>query len=521
MEVPRLEVLAAVEFLIRRLAVLRIDPSSAVVHYLTSRPQRACHVRLAVETATAGHQERLTAVATNALAFGAFAAMAADCLAAPTIAQAATNLERICDLSDATEPPQPALIDSTGMTWRESGRPRIQARRQSGLVDAIDLTGRATRMTPTERMAFRTASPIPRRPAPPSTPTAPWPHSRTRAPVLPSSCIPQSMWPTVMEQLPRATVKKTGAWEVVASMILIRLGTFARWAPIALDLDLPASFAATPGAVLSRLVQSEMLDESLFVLDGLHQWLEDHHPPIDYARRRRLFADLTDPGPQWRTALADHGIVATDRRRRLLGHALYERITGSDARLRRCHPIPAGEQRVAYNEFRMTAVPLLADYLDAQARILLEYHDVDEPVRWEPVFDYDGGWSGSPAGPDRPSVGDQRRTTTVTPTDVDAVVHSLATSGRHDALLVDLISHARGDTILLGPQTDATLELYALSPDDIWEIADTGLQVLTRLGHTFGPAIDLDHWDGRSTTETNAPTTATSRPREERPDDVG
>lgn len=490
LDVPRGEAIEALSFLVRQMSVLAIDVEQAVVQNLGS-PLKLCEHPPSV-TVQRTSQQRLAAIDADAYTFATMATIAVDCLSAPSLIHAAADLERYRDLRRTTD--QASDADNLGSgTWRQPAAARSQSRRRSGLVDAIDLAGQATDMTPTEHMAFRTQNPIPRRPRLPGVATEPWPQFLTRHPDLGAANIPQVLWSTVMKQLPSPTHKDTGAREIVAAMTLVRIGTFQRWAPIALQLSLPATLARTPNAVLSRLVEANMFEETLYVLDGLHQWLENEPPPIDYGRRRHLFAHILDPGEHWRTACLDAGVIPTERRRRFLGHALFELLTGSDARCRQSNPIPSGEQRVAYKTFRSLEFGKLDDYLHSQAERLLAENGIAEPVTWEPGFDPDEGWYGN-----NEAKATRKATLTESGQGTSAardLINAIATTGQHDSILTDLVAYARDRPIVCGPGSELTDPgLYARTGDR-WSLGPAGVTALGHLAYTFGPTVDLSLWD--------------------------
>lgn len=488
LEVPHHEALAALSFIIRRLVAGAADLDHAVVHNLG--PTRKLCDRPPTISAHMTVIERLSTLTADSHLFATMTTAAVDCLSAPTLRQAGTDFERYLDLRQTH---RADASDEIGHgTWRETAAARGQARRRSGLIDAIELTGRAPEMTATERICFRTQSQIPRRPA---VSARVWPHTLTNEPELSGTHVPQTLWPTVMRQLPIATGKDTGAWATVAAMTLLRIGTYKRWAPIALQLALPAAFCRTPNMVLARLRDADMFDEALYVLDGLHHWLECSPPPIDYSRRRRVLSTVNDPGDDWSTACTEAGVVPTERRRRFLGFALYELVTGSDARWRREHPIPAGEQRTAYKKFRAVELGRFTDYLHEQAAQLLRQFGIAEPVAWSPHFDPDDGWYATQIG--SPSLARHRNRERRT--DHPDLTDSLANGGHQDAILADLVAHARTGRIIVGPQRDHDIPAPYVRESGRWTLDATGQRAEADLIHTFGPTIDLSIWDDTTT----------------------
>lgn len=354
-------------------------------------------------------------------------------------------------------------------------------------------------MKPSEKLAFRMQNQVPRYPPGPDPAATPvWPHASTSA--LHARSVPQTLWRSAIDQLPRATEQDTGALETVASMMMLRLGTFTRWNPIAVQLALPASFARTSHAVMSRMVQADMFDETLYVLDQLHDCLCATTPPIDYARRRWVFRDLHEPGRGWRQACKAAGIVATERRQQFLGQLLYELLTGSDARFRIYHALPAGEVRVAYKQFSQVLPAELHDFLLLQAEKQLLRHRINEPISWQPTFDYDDGWRAPPpnlerqlAGWESPSRRDTLRQTSREHTFqqlLDAI-----TDGNADSALVDIIAVANLGLLVRGPQLALAVEdLYAVTGNR-WTLGSVGAELKNRLQHTLGSEINLSVWE--------------------------
>lgn len=312
--------------------------------------------------------------------------------------------------------------------------------------------------------------------------------------------MPQTLWRSVIDQLPRATEQDTGALETVVSMMMLRLGTFTRWNPTAVQLALPASFARTSHAVMRRMVQADMFDETLYVLDQLHDCLCATTPPIDYARRRWVFRDLHEPGRGWRQACKAAGIVATERRQQFLGQLLYELLTGSGARLRIYHALPAGEVRVAYKQFSQMLPAELHDFLLLQAEKQLLRHRINEPISWQPTFDYDDGWRGPPPNLQRQLPGwtsPSRRDTLRQSSRERTFQHVLdaVTTGDADEVLIDVIAMVSIGKLMRGPRLELAFEdLYEVDGHR-WVFGDVGVEVAKLLQHTLGDAIDVAHWE--------------------------
>lgn len=120
-------------------------------------------------------------------------------------------------------------------------------------------------------------------------------------------------------------------------MLLAKVGSTRAWSLIALDLGLPAAFATTPPALVTRLRRTGTLDTFLSALDDLATRLEDDPPPVDYSARRCAAADQRRISRALQTTKADlHDEIAgpgTDDR--VLTALVWQTYTGGDARF---HP---------------------------------------------------------------------------------------------------------------------------------------------------------------------------------------
>lgn len=500
--VPRHEVLIGLTQLFRRLVILHIDTTIAMVHNLGTPRRVSCGIDRPSQPMPS--QSILAATTSDAALFGEIATMAVDCLAAPTLSAAAHNIERYTDLGQHNGAPPTGPADEL-YEWRHD-TPRVQTRASSGLIEAIDLSGRDD-YTPTDQLTFRVYNPVPRRPRPAGATGTKWPHTDQQPPT--PRHIPQRLWTNVYAQLPQHNQQDTGALPIVAAMMLARLGTYTRWNPLALQFALPASFSRTPQSVMASLSAHDMFAETVMVLDALTECLMTEPPPIDYARRRWTFRNVIDPGRGWRQACRDAHIIATDRRRLFLGHALYELLTGSDARFRLDHALPAGEQRSAYKQFCALEAPKLEAFLRRKAERLLLFHRIDEPVYWQPEFDYDDGWTSPPPSLDRqlPGWNSPSRRDTLRRSSRDHTTHHLlhtfATTADADRVIADLISYARTNNIALGPTLDIAIEGLYRVDNDRWVLDDLGLELLTHLQHAFGADVDLTKWDPPQTLVTD------------------
>lgn len=137
---------------------------------------------------------------------------------------------------------------------------------------------------------------------------------------------------------------------------------------------------------LAGLTRHQDGADVLHTLILLADHLDVHGAPIDYARRRALFA-ARSPFIDVQTWL--------DLQRRLRSnpsldavHAqrwLFHTLTGSPAHLAHPDIAPATPvQRQQYQRFRWRILPPEAKLLHRTAQNLLEEHTIDEPVQWAP-----------------------------------------------------------------------------------------------------------------------------------------
>ncbi|WP_329450845.1 hypothetical protein OG894_12810 [Streptomyces sp. NBC_01724] len=137
---------------------------------------------------------------------------------------------------------------------------------------------------------------------------------------------------------------------------------------------------------LAGLTRHQDGADVLHTLILLADHLDVHGAPIDYARRRALFA-ARSPFIDVQTWL--------DLQRRLRSnpsldavHAqrwLFHTLTGSPAHLAHPDIAPATPvQRQQYQRFRWRILPPEAELLHRTAQNLLEEHTIDEPVQWAP-----------------------------------------------------------------------------------------------------------------------------------------
>ncbi|WP_405467201.1 TniQ family protein [Streptomyces canus] len=138
--------------------------------------------------------------------------------------------------------------------------------------------------------------------------------------------------------------------------------------------------------LLADLTRRSDCADVLHALILLADHLDTHGSPIDYARRRTLFATrprFIDP-QSWR-----------DLQRRLRSNHspdvaqaqrwIFHTLTGSPPYLAHSDIAPATHaQRQQYQRFRWRILPAEAELLTHTARALLDEHGIDEPVQWSP-----------------------------------------------------------------------------------------------------------------------------------------
>lgn len=369
-----------------------------VVHHGVAAPTRLLAQLELPETSRRSGIAELADIAGAAQTFGAHVAVALDVLRAPSIRSAAGTLERLAD--------SVAFADGEDESLRARlERMNRQTRIPAPLVQAISLRAQGVTMTAAESVSFRTGGPIPLHPSVLISHAITTHHGDSIAagtPThLPAHFVPQVIWPSVQAILPRTTRQNTAAFGVASAMVLVRCGTFTRWKIVAARLEVPVTMIAGVRAQLARQRSAGTFDSYLSTLDQVLTVLIETPPPINYARRRHIFADLDTVGRRGFTrACRTAGLAVTDRRRRFAGLRLWELLTGGDIRTRPAHLStrdPA--DRNAYGAFVLREATDLTAFFQWEAERLLLSHRIDEPVWWEPDFDPDTDQWRSPQDP--------------------------------------------------------------------------------------------------------------------------
>lgn len=138
---------------------------------------------------------------------------------------------------------------------------------------------------------------------------------------------------------------------------------------------------------LRNLARTPRGTDALRILTELALALDEHHIPIDYARRRRLTEthDLID-APTCATLLRNAEMrTGGPRRHHLMRSYLYELLTGgSIATAPPPYHIPKGQDRAVYVEFLAGIPAPLTLALTKHAHATLATHGINEPLQWQP-----------------------------------------------------------------------------------------------------------------------------------------
>lgn len=271
------------------------------------------------------------------------------------------------------------LLDPAGRHTPLVTDSRLRRRLHNPLLAAIRLRSLGTSLSPTAQLTFRTASTVPRYPAPypnksvKDYPTA-WP-DQTRL-----EWVPQVIWPgTLTPWVDDADIPARAA----ASMLLAKVGSTRPWSLIALDLGLPAAFAITPPALVKSLRRTGCWEDFLSAVDDLATRLEDDPPPIDYSARRWAAADQQRLSRAIQTGKADFRDEAPARpdiEDRLLTALVWQTYTGGDARFH----TDLVSTRLA-EVLPDTSVDTVAvERLVQHAATVLHNHPDAGPLQWRP-----------------------------------------------------------------------------------------------------------------------------------------
>lgn len=273
------------------------------------------------------------------------------------------------------------LLDPAGRHTPLVTDSRLRRRPHNPLLAAIRLRSLETSLSPTAQLTFRTASILPRYPAPyPKTPVKDYPTSWPGETRL--EWVPQVIWPgTLTPWVDDADIPARAA----ASMLLAKAGSTRPWSLIALDLGLPAAFATTPPAFIKTLRRTGCWEDFLAAVDDLATRLEDDPPPVYYSARRWVAADqrrlsraieLTNADLHDETArpgIDDHFLTAL----------VWQTYTGGDARF---HTDLASTRLVEVLSDTSVDTVAVERLVRHGATVLhnLADHPDDGPLQWRP-----------------------------------------------------------------------------------------------------------------------------------------
>jgi transposase len=127
--------------------------------------------------------------------------------------------------------------------------------------------------------------------------------------------------------------------------------------------------------------------ETLHALLRLTCYLDEHEPPIDYARRRSLDYRVLLPEVQWATLCREANIAAGGGTRWRTAHAaLYRQLSGNPLRSLRVDGHGAATERQV-DQFARALPPTLRQALDSVGQEFLNAHGICEPTTWTPDLD--------------------------------------------------------------------------------------------------------------------------------------
>jgi hypothetical protein len=339
---------------------------------------------------------------------------------------------------------------------------------------APQLTGRVLalfdgKLRVQHRLAYATATPRPRLPRASQTQLA------RRAAALPAL-----LWPDWTMRLIPTTNSASNALDstraALAALILISGGRLTYQQAVDL-LD----GNATSGSVRGLLdgLAADQVDATITVLAHLADTLDQAGSPIDYARRRALFATgATVDRSAYTVLAAEHGWPRPSiLQLRILDRHLVTTLTGA-AGGTRVGPTRWGAAN-AFNPLRAALPAPARQFVGDQARRLLDTYGIDEPLTWQPP----------PGHPDTPWPG-------VEPADVDP--HAFAAAFARYAAAPRPLARLRDATGMSTIHIRLYTELLDLDmPEPQWNslAADPRGDILdpTRLRHLYDQHLAL--WD--------------------------
>lgn len=248
----------------------------------------------------------------------------------------------------------------------------------SQALEAVVLRALDTHLRPTDRLRYRTATLRPRHPQSDSTADG----IDTRVVKL-----PQRLWPAWALRLMPPSRLSFLTFRRVAIACLLLPGSRRGLAELLGDVGNP--FPQAFQHVMRVVADSGDGDRIIRTLSALASHLDEAQVPIDYQRRRHLFGSTTLlPDSQWKAFCVRTGEVATEGKRLVAERYLFELLTGSPESPNTPYGFLTTVSGQAYTNFCTTLRPTLAKLLTAAAEQLLIDHAVDEPLVWEPPFEW-------------------------------------------------------------------------------------------------------------------------------------
>ena len=141
--------------------------------------------------------------------------------------------------------------------------------------------------------------------------------------------------------------------------------------------------------VTSRIAGATTSHDGLALVARLATYLDAHHTPIDYQRRRRLDYTTLLPSEQWAEIAARVNIhIGSAARLRHVRRLLYCWLSGNhpEQAPTRYRAVTCGD-RTRANELASTLPTELERELLAVAAEFLDAQGIDEPVRWSPPLE--------------------------------------------------------------------------------------------------------------------------------------
>lgn len=215
--------------------------------------------------------------------------------------------------------------------------------------------------------------------------------ANTRSGPLPSTRVPAALWPTAQPALAELVAVHPWYGSSLCSIVLLSVASQRRWQSLATDLGTDLLAGITEQR-LRGYVREMTGHPGLPVLLSLFAALREVTPPIEYQRRRELFATGVTVGRnQARRVASANCDAATDAQARRCAWYLWELLTGGDATLGRSANEMYGARRRGYQSWKRNLTARAEQELFLLAEGQLKRHRLPEPVFWGPVH-RDGEW---------------------------------------------------------------------------------------------------------------------------------